>query len=80
MTLVLFNDIQRQINIRHTSSEDRQQVLDRIRDEVFHSRDKKLTRVLNNTSQPTLEEAAQIAYILGVTIDDLTHFKPVEAA
>lgn len=80
MSTILLNEIKRQIIIRYTDDKQRREITERILRTVYHKREKTFTRILNNTSQPTLEEAATIAQILGVTIDDLFQFEKTKIA
>ena len=55
-----------------------QEMISLIRETVFPSMAKKWTRILNNTSQPDLQEAAAIAECLNTTIDDLFTFSEIK--
>ena len=46
---------------------------------VYNDRHKLWSRIKNNTSQPSLSEAASIAFHLELKIDDLFEFETIQA-
>lgn len=79
MSKIIINEISKFIRLKESEEKAPQPYLtDDIGNQVFPERAKTWTRILNNTSQPTLEEAAHIAHILGKTIDDLFVFESLK--
>jgi hypothetical protein len=70
MDRILSNQIIRCIHIHHPGSQ-ATEVVQRIRTEVYKDREKTFTRVINNTSQPTLLETITIAKIIGTSVEEI---------
>jgi transcriptional regulator with XRE-family HTH domain len=70
------NRIQELIKTKCNWDKDREAYyIEQITMKVYKGSGKLVTRILNNTSQPSLVEAAHIADILDVTIDELVVFE-----
>lgn len=76
MKQILVNDIKKQVLIKaHQSGKNPKEIIQKIEEKYFSDRPKYFGRLLNNTSQPTLEEAASIAAELDANINDLLVFQ-----
>lgn len=81
MSHILYNDIKKHIVLRYPGRKVKQQALEsEIRTDIYKDREKTWTRILNNTSQPTLEEAIGIAQRIGQPMEKLFTFEKVQAA
>lgn len=75
MKEIIVNNIQTQVTVyAHQTGKRPKDVIRDIEKTLFRDRPKYFNRLMNNTSQPTLEEAASIAGYLKSTIDQLFVF------
>lgn len=81
MTTIIWNNIEKEIKLRHPGHKTRQLLLTRSLGElIYEGREKTWTRILNNSSQPTLDELSVIARELGKPMDDLVEFSKAKTA
>ncbi len=76
MQRIIWNNIEKEIKLRHPDSLVLQDNLrDQIEQELFLGSKTRWSRILNNSSQPTLHELILISEILKKPVENLVEYK-----
>lgn len=77
-TAIVWNNIAKEIKLRHPNQKTKQLILtNAIERRVYHERKATWTRILNNSSQPTIPELILISEEIGCTMDKLIESQPI---